>query len=92
MKGVFRDDGHDVDQAADAAAGLQRVQRGDVAAVVLALERSNASALEFLDKVNGLPEPPPVVYVSATTELEVANSSIEIGRGRLCRQNGGAGF
>ena len=92
MKGVFRDDGHDVDQAADAAAGLQRVQRGDVAAVVLALERSNASALEFLDKVNGLPEPPPVVYVSATTELEVATRALKSGAAGFVVRTAGRDF
>jgi len=79
MQRVFRDDGHEVDQAADAAAGLARVRQGDVAAVILELDPLNPSALEFLYEVNRLPQPPPVVYVTATTELEVATKALKAG-------------
>ena len=79
MQRVFRDDGHDVDQAIDAATGLARVRRGDVAAVILQLEPLNPSALEFLYEINRLPQPPPVVYVTATSDLEVATKALKAG-------------
>jgi two-component sensor histidine kinase len=92
MQRVFRDDGHDVDHAADAAAGLARIQRGDVAAVILALDRDNASSLEFLYEINGLPAPPPVVYVTATTELEVATKALKAGASGFVVRTAGRDF
>lgn len=92
MQRVFRDDGHDVDHAADAAGGLARVQRGDIAAVVLALDRSNSSALDFLRAVNSLPEPPPVVYVTATSELDVATNALKAGAAGFVVRTAGRDF
>ena len=92
MQRVFRDDGHDVDHAADVATGLARIQRGDVAAVILAPDRDNASSLEFLYEINGLPEPPPVVYVTATTKLEVATKALKAGASGFVVRTAGRDF
>ena len=92
MQRVFRDDGHDVDHAVDAATGLARVQRGDVAAVILALDARDSSAFEFLHKVNDRPEPPPVVYVTATSELEVATKALKAGAAGFVVRTAGRDF
>jgi len=79
VRRVRRRDVGAVIRANDAAAGLARAARGDVAAVVLALGSHDSSAEDFLHSINNLPEPPPVVYVSASPDLDIALSALKSG-------------
>ena len=92
MQRVFRDDGHDVDRAADAAAGMARVKRGGVAAVILALDGGETSAMDFLDAIQRLPDAPPVVYVTASKELEVAIKALKAGAAGFVVRTAGPDF
>jgi two-component sensor histidine kinase len=89
---VFRRDGGTVIRADDAAAGLATVGCGDVAAVVLALGTGASSAEEFLQAVNSLPEPPPVVCVAASTDLEIAINALKAGAAGFVVKTAGPDF
>ena len=89
---VFRRDGGTVVRADDAAAGLARVARGDIAAVILALGRRASSDEEFLQAVNNLPEPPPVVCVTASTDLEIAVNALNAGAAGFVVKTAGPDF
>jgi two-component sensor histidine kinase len=92
MQRVFRDDGHDVEQASHPTSALERVNRGGVDAVILALDPRRSSAMEFLRQVNRLPASPPVVYVTASADLEVAFEALKAGAASFVVRTFGSDF
>ena len=79
MRRVFHNDGHDVEQASHPTSALERINRGGVDAVILALDPRRSSAMEFLRQVHCLADPPPVVYVTSTTDMQVAFEALKAG-------------
>ena len=92
MQRVFRNDGHDVEQASHPTPALERINRGGVDAVILALDPRRSSAMEFLREVNRLADPPPVVYVTATTEMQVAFEALKAGAASFVVRTSGPDF
>ena len=89
---VLQCDGGTVILADDAAAGLARLSRGDIAAVVLALGPSASSDNDFLQAVNSLPEPPPVVCVTASADLGIAIDVLNAGAAGFVVNTAGPDF
>lgn len=63
----------------DAAGGLARVEAGGIDVVILDHELGQDSGLEVLAAIAGREQPPPVVYVTASTELSVAVQALKAG-------------
>ena len=83
-------DGRIIEHAEDSAAGLARVKRGGVSAVVL--DHDPGSFLEFLGEVNRLPEAPPVIYVTASSEISLAIEALKTGAADFVIKTAGPDF
>jgi two-component sensor histidine kinase len=79
MQKLFSRRGYAVEHAADAASGRARVERGGVAAVILDHDLGASSGMEFLRNLRDMRGPPPVVYVTASSELSVAVEALKLG-------------
>lgn len=79
MQRLFSRRGYVVEHAEGAVTGLARVERGEVAAVILDHDLGASSGIEFLRTLRDMREPPPVVYVTASSELSVAVEALKLG-------------
>jgi two-component sensor histidine kinase len=79
IRRLFARRGHAVAHAVDPAAGLARVKRGGVAAVILDHNLGGSVGMDFLRAVKDLPNSPPVVYVTASSELSIAVEALKAG-------------
>lgn len=71
--------GYEVECAADAEGGLARVEQGGIDVVVLDHDLGTASGLDVLRVLREREMPPPVVYVTASTELSIAVDALKAG-------------
>jgi two-component sensor histidine kinase len=71
--------GYEVECASDAEAGLARVEEGGIDVVVLDHDLGVASGLDVLSVLRQRESPPPVVYVTASTELSIAVEALKAG-------------
>ncbi len=88
----FARHGRAVEHAADSAAGLERVQRGGVAAVILDHDLGASSGLDFLRVLQDLQDAPPVVYVTASSDLSVAVEALKRGAADFVVKTVGSNF
>ena len=88
-RGLERD-GRIVEHAEDSAAGLARVKRGGVSAVIL--DHEPGPFLEFLREVNRLPDAPPVIYVTASSEITLAIEALKGGAADFVIKTAGPDF
>lgn len=79
MQRLFSRRGYVVEHAADAVNGLAKVKRGGVAAVILDHDLGRSSGMDFLRALRDVRESPPVVYVTASSELSVAVEALKLG-------------
>jgi two-component sensor histidine kinase len=79
MQRLFSRRGYVVEHAADAVNGLAKVKRGGVAAVILDHDLGGSSGMDFLRALRDVRESPPVVYVTASSELSVAVEALKLG-------------
>lgn len=71
--------GYEVECCPDAETGLRRVDQGGVDVVVLDHDLGTASGLDVLRVLRERETPPPVVYVTASTELSIAVDALKAG-------------
>ncbi len=71
--------GHHVEIAADGEAGLARVAEGGIDAVALDHYMPGRDGLDILDAIRALPDPPPVIFVTGTSESRIAVSALKAG-------------
>ena len=76
---LFARHGHVVEHVLETAAGLQRVKSGGVAAVILDHDLGASSGMDFLRAIKDLQDSPPVVYVTASSELSIAVEALKAG-------------
>jgi two-component sensor histidine kinase len=76
---LFSRRGYVVEHAADAVAGLERVKRGGVAAIILDHDLGASTGMDFLRTLRNAQESAPVVYVTASSELSVAVEALKLG-------------
>ncbi len=79
MQKLFSRRGYVVEHAADTVNGLAKVKRGGVAAVILDHDLGGSSGMDFLRALRDARESPPVVYVTASSELSVAVEALKLG-------------
>ena len=71
--------GYVVEHVADAEAGLARIAQGGIDAVILDHDLGTSSGLEVLARLAGSEGAPPVVYVTASSELAIAVQALKAG-------------
>ncbi|MGJ5195697.1 sensor histidine kinase [Bradyrhizobium sp. SZCCHNRI1073] len=71
--------GFTVEHAADGSAGLQRLERGGIDVVALDQYMPGFDGLETLERIMALPEPPPVVFVTASQDSKIAVTALKAG-------------
>ena len=78
-RNLFSRRGYLVEHAADTVAGFAKVKRGGVAAIILDHDLGASSAMNFLRTLRDAQNSPPVVYVTASSELSVAVEALKSG-------------
>jgi PAS domain S-box-containing protein len=78
QKGLERQ-GYVVEIALDGNSGLARIAQGGIDVVALDHYMPGQDGLETLANIRTLPEPPPVIYVTATQEGHVAVAALKAG-------------
>ena len=71
--------GHRVETAQDGDAGLVRLAGGGFDAVALDHYMPGRDGLDVLDAIRALPDPPPVIFVTGTSESRIAVSALKAG-------------
>ena len=71
--------GHHVEIATDGEAGLARVAEGGIDAVALDHYMPGRDGLDILDAIRALPDAPPVIFVTGTSESRIAVSALKAG-------------
>ena len=71
--------GHAVEIAVDGDAGLARLAEGGFDAVALDHYMPGRDGLDVLDAVRALPDAPPVIFVTGTSESRIAVSALKAG-------------
>ena len=71
--------GHEVEIAIDGDAGLARVAAGGIDAVALDHYMPGRDGLDILNAIRALPDPPPVIFVTGTSESRIAVSALKAG-------------
>ncbi|MGJ4900362.1 sensor histidine kinase [Bradyrhizobium sp. HKCCYLS2058] len=71
--------GFTVEHASDGSAGLQRLERGGIDVVALDQYMPGFDGLETLERIMALPEPPPVVFVTASQDSKIAVTALKAG-------------
>ncbi|CCD89525.1 putative signal transduction histidine kinase with response regulator receiver domain [Bradyrhizobium sp. ORS 285] len=68
-----------VEHAPDGSAGLERLQRGGIDVVALDQHMPGLDGLETLERIMALPDPPPVVFVTASQDSKIAVTALKAG-------------
>ncbi|CCE01074.1 response regulator [Bradyrhizobium sp. STM 3809] len=68
-----------VEHAPDGSAGLERLQSGGIDVVALDQHMPGLDGLETLERIMALPEPPPVVFVTASQDSKIAVTALKAG-------------
>jgi len=71
--------GHRVEVVADGDVGLARLAEGGFDAVALDHHMPGRDGLDILDAIRALPNPPPVIFVTGTSESRVAVAALKAG-------------
>ncbi len=81
-----------VTHAPDGASGLARLEAGTFDVIALDHYMPGLSGEQTLEKIVAMPAPPPVVYVTASDETQVAVSALKSGAADYVIKDMGAGF
>lgn len=84
--------GYAVEPAADPQAAIERVEQGGVDAIILDHDLGSAWGLDLLAALKDRPEAPPVVYVTASSELAVAVEALKAGAADYVQKTVGPDF
>lgn len=71
--------GYVVEHAASGSEGLQRLQDGDIDIVALDHHMPGQTGLDVLPQILGLPERPPVIYVTGSEDSRIAVAALKAG-------------
>lgn len=71
--------GYSVEHVLDAAAGLARIAQGGIDVVILDHDLGTSSGLDLLAQLSERAGAPPVVYVTASSELAIAVQALKAG-------------
>lgn len=71
--------GYEVEHVLDAASGFARLDRGGIDAVILDHDLGTSSGLDVLAQLGRSDSAPPVVYVTASSELSIAVQALKAG-------------
>jgi len=71
--------GYVVRHVGDAEAGIESMRAGDIDVVILDHDLGTSSGLDVLQAAANIPSPPPVIYVTASSELPVAVQALKAG-------------
>lgn len=84
--------GYQVENAATGEAGLARIREGGIDAVVLDHYLGGETGLRILQCLAGIPDAPPVVYVTGSTEPMVAVEALKAGAADYVLKTAGEDF
>ncbi len=84
--------GFRIERAPDGAAGIARVQEGGVDAVVLDQSRPGTEGLATLERIQALPDAPPVVFVAASQGSRTAVAALKAGAADYLVNDGHSDF
>lgn len=84
--------GFDVTHAPDGASGLSALEEQSFDVVALDHYMPGLSGEQTLEKIVAMPSPPPVVYVTASDETQVAVSALKSGASDYVIKDMGSGF
>jgi two-component sensor histidine kinase len=68
-----------VEHVLDAASGFARIARGGIDVVILDHDLGTSSGLDMLVQLSGIEGAPPVVYVTASSDLSIAVQALKAG-------------
>ncbi|HUN98918.1 MAG TPA: response regulator [Bradyrhizobium sp.] len=71
--------GFDVIHAASGDAGMERLQQGGIDVVALDQYMPGLDGLETLERIMAMPKPPPVVFVTASQDSNIAVTALKAG-------------
>jgi two-component sensor histidine kinase len=71
--------GYFVEHALSGEAGLERLRRGGVDVVALDQYMPGLDGLETLEQIQSIPDPPPVVFVTASQDSKIAVTALKAG-------------
>ncbi|RTL52995.1 MAG: response regulator [Bradyrhizobiaceae bacterium] len=71
--------GLDVEHAADGESGVARLKRGGIDAVALDQHMPGLDGLETLERIYQLPHSPPVIFVTASQDSQIAITALKAG-------------
>jgi len=89
---VLAKHGYAVEHAPGWEAGLARVERGGVDAIIVDLDLGDAAGKALLAALRERHGAPPVIYVTASSELSVAVEALKAGATDYVRKTDGADF
>lgn len=84
--------GFDVTHAPDGASGLAALEAGEFDVVALDHYMPGLTGEQTLEQIVAMPSPPPVVYVTASDETQVAVSALKSGAADYVIKDMGRGF
>ncbi len=84
--------GHEIHLAADGAAGLRRLAAGDIETVVLDHYMPGQDGLAILEQIVALADPPPVVFLTGTSESRIAVAALKAGAADYVVKDAGGDF
>lgn len=71
--------GIEVEHAADGASGISRIRLGGIDVVALDQHMPGLDGLETLEQINSIPGAPPVVFVTASQDSQIAITALKAG-------------
>jgi two-component sensor histidine kinase/CheY-like chemotaxis protein len=84
--------GYAVENRATAEAGLARIAQGGVDVVVLDHYLASGTGFAVLERLAEMPDPPPVVYVTATADTNIAVDALKAGAADYVHKSVDEGF
>ncbi len=84
--------GYAVENRPTAEAGLARIAEGGIDAVVLDHYLASGTGFAVLERLAGMPNPPPAVYVTATADTQIAVEALKAGAADYVHKSVDEGF
>ncbi len=84
--------GYAVENAAEVGLGIERIDSGEIDVVVLDHYLAGETGIELLSELAGRPAPPPVVYVTGSSDASIAVEALKAGAADYVLKTGSEDF